>query len=62
MRTIFNTLHDLAKDEDGANLAEYALLLAILSAGVAAALPLIANTLQGGITNIAGVFGTLAQP
>lgn len=62
MRTILKTLHDLARDEDGANLAEYALLLAVLTAGIAAALPLLQNTIQGGILNMAAVFGTLAQP
>jgi Flp pilus assembly pilin Flp len=62
MRTIFETLQELAKDEDGANLAEYALLLAVLSAGIAAALPLLQNTLQGGIVNMAAEFEKLAQP
>jgi Flp pilus assembly pilin Flp len=62
MQAIFKTLHELAKDEDGANLAEYALLLAVLSAGIAAVLPALQNTLQGGIVGIADQFGLLAQP
>ena len=61
MRSIFNILDELAQDEDGANLAEYALLLAVLTAGIAAALPLLQNTIQAGIIGIADAYDAMTS-
>ena len=62
MSAIRKLLTDLANDENGASMAEYALLLAVLTVGIAAAVPALTNTLQGGILNIANVFAGLATP
>ena len=61
MQAVLKTLRSLAKDEDGANLAEYALLLAVLSAGIAAVLPTLQNTIQGGILDMAHEFSHVAE-
>ena len=47
-------LTDFVKDEDGASAAEYALILAIVTTGIAGATILLGQEINGAITDAAG--------
>ena len=51
---------DLWKDEDGAAAAEYALILAIVAAGIAVAAGVLGTAVSGAMTNASGcIDGTI---
>lgn len=55
---MLNTLKNFVREEEGQDLVEYALLLALITLAVAAVLPGFANTLNGVWTSVAGKLNT----
>ncbi|MCZ2155842.1 MAG: Flp family type IVb pilin [Bryobacterales bacterium] len=55
---MLNTLKNFVREEEGQDLVEYALLLALITLAVAAVLPGFATTLNGVWTSVAGKLTT----
>ncbi len=51
-----NSLLNFIKDEDGVDLAEYALLLGIITIAIASAITLFGTKLETAVTNATNVF------
>ena len=54
---VMDSIRKLVKDESGISAVEYALLLALIGAGIATAATLLGTNVQTSITNAAGQLG-----